>query len=121
MAGSSGLGDSGGVMLNYEHSRTEEIIDRLIQISSVASLMLIILCCLVGIAFFGGLGAALGTASGDSDGVVAGGVIGGIVGGALGWQGANFCSSIIISSVEWMAQSLIAQGETLEQLKKNSE
>jgi hypothetical protein len=115
------LGDSGGVMLNYEDSRTEEIIDRLLQVSNAASSMLIILCCLGGIAFFGGLGTALGAASGDGDGVVTGGIIGSVVGVIIGWQGAKFWSAIITGTVEWMAQSLIAQGETLDQLKKNSE
>ena len=126
MAGSSGLGDSFSTMLNYDHSRTEEIVNRLIKISNAGSLLLIVLCCLVGIAFFGVLGAALGVASGDGDGPVTGGVIGGVVGGILGWQGGKFWSVIITGTVEWMAQSLIAQGETLDTLvqiivKKNSE
>ena len=114
----SGLWDGFSTMLNYEHSRTEEIIDCLRQVSNVASSMLIVLCCLVGIAVFGGLGVVL--AEGSNNAVVFG-VIGSGVGGILGWHGGKFWNAIITGTVEWMAQSLIAQGETLEQLKKNSE
>jgi hypothetical protein len=121
MAGSSGLGDSFCAMLNYEYSRTEEIINRLIQVSNAASSMLIVLCCLAGIAFFGGLGVVLAGGANDGGVIAAVGFIGSVVGVIIGWQGAKFGTDIIISTAEWMAQSLIAQGETLEQLKKNSE
>ena len=97
-------------MLQYEHTRTADIVRRLVDLMRLVRTV-IILVMLVGAA---GLGALVGEASGV--GYLGGGLVGAILGFVLG----AFLAALTTIGMEWMAQLLVAQGEIVAALQAHA-
>lgn len=97
-------------MLSYEHQRTEQIVEQLIRTEGIIRLASILCLALVLGAF-----AYLTARPISSDAALFAGVIGGLVGAIIG----KLTTLLISAGIEWMAQSLIAQGEILSALKNS--
>jgi len=96
-------------MLIYEHSRTKELVNRLVALGN--TIRLITISC--AILSFGALLSLLVRVI-SPELWWAGGLFGVLVGYGLGF----YAASLVTVTLEWMAQLLVAQGEILAALKK---
>jgi hypothetical protein len=98
-------------MLIYEHERTKDIIARLIALGNIIRITTITLF----VVLFGALLTLLARAL-----ITELWWLGGIYGVLIGFGLGVYTSSLLTITLEWMAQSLVAQGEILAALKKDS-
>ncbi|RPH75811.1 hypothetical protein EHM76_00795 [bacterium] len=91
-------------MLIFEHSRTENIVNRLVRLANAFRVLIILFCLLF---WAGGLAyvAAL-----LSDGAW---YIGAIAGGIIGYLLGMLEAALVATGLEWMSQVLISQGEII--------
>ena len=98
----------GGAMLQYDHDRTEKIVERLRNAEGIVRIITIAspvaLLALTGLA-----------ATRSAEGMIFGGVIGAGIGFVLG----NYSKFLLSAVIEWMCQMLIAQGEVIEASKRS--
>ena len=100
-------------MLLYEHDRTKEIVNHLVKSSKIVRTVIILFLMVVMAVLFGQLAFLM---NGDSIIRAASEFIGLLFGAVLGF----LVSSVVNVVLEWMAQLLIAQGETLSVLRKKN-
>jgi hypothetical protein len=101
-------------MLIYEHKRTEEIVFKLIKTEKVVRFITILSCVIICIPI-GQIFARILLIKGfgfSED------IIGGFVGAMIGLIIGKYSMLLITVIFEWMAQSLIAQGDIIHHLKK---
>ena len=91
-------------MLNYEHTRTEQIVDHLLRAERIIRIVVVLGSVLI-------LGLFSFSISQFS-------VLGGLIGGAIGLAVGMYSMLLLSAVVEWMAQILVAQGEIFAELKK---
>jgi small neutral amino acid transporter SnatA (MarC family) len=91
-------------MLNYEHTRTEQIVDRLLRAERIIRIVIVLGSVLI-------LGLFSFSISQFS-------VLGGLIGAAIGLAVGMYSMLLLSAVVEWMAQILVAQGEIFAELKK---
>jgi hypothetical protein len=94
-------------MLIYDSDRTEKIIERLRDAEAVMRFVTV----LSTFGFFGLLGASAGAGSPETA------IVGGVLGAFLGLVVGRWSMLLTSSVIEWMCQSLIAQGEQVEILR----
>ncbi len=98
-------------MLVYEHERTEQIVTGLTKVSAAVRFFAVM-------AWMALLGAVL--AVGAEQVRHEAWVLGAFVGLMLGYLVGSAVASLVRIVLEWMAQSLVAQGELLAALKKRA-
>jgi len=96
-------------MLTYEHARTQNLVQRLVGLGNSLRLVTVVSFAVL----FAGLLAIAGSlVLGETWWLAA------LAGLALGlWLGV-YIAALVIASIEWMAQLLVAQGEILAESKK---
>ncbi len=98
-------------MLAYEHDRTEDIVSRLVRIStSVRNVVLLSLAII-----FGAIGTLVSAL------LLGQAWVGAIIGFIAGLLLGSPIASMVTILIEWMAQLLVAQGEILAVAKEREE
>ena len=92
-------------MLVYEHERTEQVVNRLRRSETVVRAVTLLISVIVF--------AVLGGAVLSSDFIV-GVLLGAVVGIAIG----NYSMVLLSAVIEWMCQSLVAQGAIVESVRR---
>ena len=103
-------------MLIYEHKRTEEIVSRLIKTEKFVRFITILSFVII----FVPLGQIFARMLYIKGFGFSENIIGGFVGAMIGLIVGKYSLLLIKAIFEWMAQSLIAQGEILHHLKKKA-
>ncbi len=98
-------------MLIYEHKRTKDLITRMVALGNIIRLTSITLF----VVLFGTLLTLLARLL-----VAELWWLGGLYGVLIGFGLGVYASSLLTITLEWMAQSLVAQGEILATLKKDA-
>lgn len=96
-------------MLAYEHDRTEQIVAALTKVARPVRFFAILAGVALGAAAVGLFGAALDPASAGPFA---------LFGAAIGFLVGSFLGSLARVGLEWMAQTLVAQGELLAAAKR---
>lgn len=91
-------------MLIYEHSRTENIVNRLVRLANVFRFLIIFFCMLIWAA---GLGILANIVSPGAW------YIGAIAGAVIGYVLGLLEAALLGAVMEWMSQLLISQGEII--------
>jgi len=100
-------------MLLYEHDRTKDIVNRLVKSSKVLRTVVILYFALIMAILFGVFAYLV-----NSELIIWGTI--GLVGALIGLIMGFLISSVLTIILEWMAQSLVAKGEILSQLRKKN-
>lgn len=98
-------------MLLYEHDRTKDIVNRLVLAAKVVRVVVIIYMIIIMAVLLG----VLVYLTNPGLWVVAA-AVGAVVGFFLGY----LIASVLMVLMEWMSQSLVAQGEIVSQLRKSN-
>ncbi len=100
-------------MLLYEHDRTKDIVNRLVKSSKVLRTVVILYFVIIMAILFGVFAYLV-----NSELIIWGTI--GLVGALIGLIMGFLISSVLTIILEWMAQSLVAKGEILSQLRKKN-
>lgn len=100
-------------MLVYEHDRTKDIVNRLVKVAPVVRFLTIFYLVIVMATLFAIVAFLLNP---QIVLVLVAGLGGGLFGLILGY----LLASVFIVLLEWMAQSLVAQGSIIAQLRKKN-
>ena len=100
-------------MLVYEHDRTKDIVNRLVKVAPVVRFLTIFYLVIVMATLF-----AIVTFLLNPQLVLV--LVAGLGGGLSGLILGYLLASVFIVLLEWMAQSLVAQGSIIAQLRKKN-
>lgn len=96
-------------MLEYEESRTEDIVKRLVTIGRLIHIAVIINFVILFLSFMGALGAAS-----NNVGVT---FFMALLGGIIGYKVGSIIASLFTVTIEWLAQALVAADHVIYLLK----